>query len=68
MLNVKFSFNLNKAKSRASKSINPLKTPENLFRYQRFDQGYVNNYPNYPISNHGGINVVSSLARVHGEG
>ena len=45
-----------------------LKTSENLLRYQRFDQGYVNNYQNYPISNHGGINVVSSLARVHGEG
>ena len=29
---------------------------------------YHNNNQNYPISNHGGINVVSSLARVHGEG
>jgi len=38
------------------------------FRDDGFDQGYVNNYQNYPISNHGGINVVSSLARVHGEG
>ena len=36
---------------------------EILFRYQRYDQGYGNNYSNY-----GGINVVSSLARVHGEG